>query len=109
MDEVFNISSLEWQPIRPDITQGVYGKSLLAEGIKLTLTRVSAGGKFDRHQDKYGHLFYFLSGEGIVQLQDKNYKITPGLVVNIAAGEPHSYENTGDIDLMLISVNLPIS
>ena len=109
MDEIFNITSLEWQPIRPDITHGVYGKSLLTEGIKLTLTRVSAGGKFDKHQDKYGHLFYFLSGEGIVQIQDKQYKITPGLVVKIAAGELHSYENTSDIDLMLISVNMPTS
>jgi mannose-6-phosphate isomerase-like protein (cupin superfamily) len=59
------------------------------------------------HQDDYGHLFYFLSGEGLVWVQDKEFKASPGLVVRVNAGEVHAYENTGDEDLMLISVNIP--
>lgn len=107
MGEAYNAASLEWQPIRPDVAHGVYGKSLLADGIKLILTRVEVGGKFDRHQDNYEHLFFFLSGEGVVWVQDKWFKVVPGLAVRVTAGETHSYENTGNLDLMLISVNLP--
>ena len=107
MVEVFNVASLDWQPIRPDMAHGVYGKSLMKDGIKIILTRVSPGGKFDCHQDKYGHLFYFLSGDGILRVQAKEFKVAPGLIVRVNAGEPHAYENTGNLDLMLISVNIP--
>ncbi|MDD4876268.1 MAG: cupin domain-containing protein [Dehalococcoidales bacterium] len=108
MGEVFNTNQLEWIPIRPDIASGVFGKTLLADDIKLVLTRVIAGGRFNMHRDKYGHLFYFLSGEGLVWVEDKQLKIKPGLVVQITAGKLHAYENTGNQNLMLISVNLAV-
>ena len=107
MCEAFNIASLEWQLVRPDVAHGVYGKTLLADGVKLVLTRVEVGGKFDMHQDNYGHLFYFLSGEGLLWVQDKRFKAVPDLVVKVTAGEPHAYENIGNQDLVLISVNIP--
>jgi mannose-6-phosphate isomerase-like protein (cupin superfamily) len=106
MSEVFQITALEWQPVRLDVARGVYGKTLLAEGAKLVLTRVEPRGKFSMHRDDYGHLFYFLEGEGIVCVGDKRYQAQPGLVVQVDAREEHCYENTGNQDLMLISVNL---
>ena len=108
MAEVFNASSLDWQPVRPDIARGVYGKTLMERGFRLTLTKVASGGKFETHQDKYGHLFYFLNGQGKVWVADKQFEAAPGLVVRVNAGELHAYENTGNQDLMLISVNIPI-
>ena len=108
MGEAFNAASLEWEPVRPDIAHGVYGKTLLADGVKIVLTRVAVSGRFDTHQDNYGHLFYFLSGNGLVWIQDKQFKTMPGLVVRVAAGEPHAYENKGNQDLVLISVNIPM-
>lgn len=107
MSEVFQITALEWQPVRPDVARGVYGKTLLANGVKLVLTRVEPGGTFATHRDDYGHLFYFLSGEGRVWVQEKEYEARVGLVVLVAAGESHAYKNTGDQDLLLISVNVP--
>jgi mannose-6-phosphate isomerase-like protein (cupin superfamily) len=107
MAEAFNVASLDWQPIRPDVAHGVYGKSLLKDGIKIILTRVSPGGNFERHQDKYGHLFFFLNGDGIVRVQEQEFKVAPGLIIRVNAGEPHSYANTGNQDLMLFSVNIP--
>jgi mannose-6-phosphate isomerase-like protein (cupin superfamily) len=108
MGKVFDAASLDWQPVRPDVARGVYGKTLLEDSVKFVLTRVAADGRFDMHQDNYGHLFYFLSGEGLVWVRDKRFKAVPGLVVKVATGESHAYENTGDIDLMLISVNIPV-
>lgn len=97
----------DWQPIRPQLTRGVFGKSLFDDGVKVVLTRVEPGGKFATHRDDYGHVFYFLSGEGIVIVGDSRFDARPDLTVRVAAGELHSYENTGTQDLMLISLNIP--
>lgn len=107
MGKSFHTTSLKWQPVRPDVAFGVYGKILLSNGVKLVLTRVAVGGRFNMHQDNYGHLFFFLSGEGSVWVKDKQFKAMGGLVVRVAIGELHAYENTGNQDLMLISVNIP--
>ncbi len=107
MSEIFRTEALEWQPVRPDVTQGVYGKTLLDVGMKIVLTRVAPGGSFAPHRDPYGHLFYFLAGCGIVRVGDWETEAGPGLVVRVAPGELHSYENTGADDLTLISVNVP--
>jgi mannose-6-phosphate isomerase-like protein (cupin superfamily) len=108
MSQVFQAASLEWQPIRPDIARGVFDKTLLANGVKAVLTRVAPGGGFAMHRDDYGHLFYFLSGEGIVSIGEKQFAARAGTVAQVTAGEMHGYENTGSEDLMLISLNIPV-
>jgi len=70
-------------------------------------SRVAPGGKFLTHRDNYAHLFYFLSGSGVVQVEEKKFDARPGIVVQINAGQTHAYENTGVDDLILISMNLP--
>jgi mannose-6-phosphate isomerase-like protein (cupin superfamily) len=107
MSEVVEVESLQWELVRPEITHGVFGKTLLAHGVKTVLTRVAPGGKFAQHKDHYGHLFYFLSGQGVMQIAEKQFAAQAGLVVRIAPGEPHAYENTGTEDLVLLSLNLP--
>jgi quercetin dioxygenase-like cupin family protein len=106
-NNVSDISMMEWRPVRPEVTRGVFGKTLLDEKVKAVLTRVEPGGKFRTHADKYAHLFYFLEGEGVVQVGDQSHKAVAGVTVQVAAGEIHSYENTGKTDLLLISMNLP--
>ena len=107
MGQIVDVAELEWQPVRPDVAREVVGKTLLADGVKIVLTRVVPGGGFSMHRDDYGHLFYFLGGEGIVRVGENQYPAHPGLVVRVAAGEPHAYENTGSVDLTLLSVNVP--
>lgn len=109
MGETIDTASLEWQPVRPDVADRVYGKTLLADGVKVVLTRVAPGGRFSPHRDDYGHLFYFLSGQGVVSVGEKQFEVWPGLAVRVAAGEAHAYENTGPEDLILFSINLPCS
>jgi mannose-6-phosphate isomerase-like protein (cupin superfamily) len=106
MSEIVDIEQLGWEPVRPEITRDVYGKTLMDQGVKAVLTRVAPGGRFSVHRDRYGHLFYFISGEGAGRVGEKEFKVQPGLVVRVQAGEPHSYENTGTADLMLISLNI---
>jgi quercetin dioxygenase-like cupin family protein len=85
------------------------GRTLLDEPVKVVLTSVAPNGKFKMHRDKYSHLFYFLGGQGIVRVGEKKIAVHPGVVVQIMEGEDHAYENTGDNDLVLISLNLPPS
>jgi quercetin dioxygenase-like cupin family protein len=107
MSQVIQDSTLEWQPVRPEVTHGIVGRTLLADGIKVVLTRVMPGGEFKVHRDTYGHLFYFLSGEGMLRVNDREYAAKPGLVARVLPGEPHAYACIGSQDLMLISLNLP--
>ena len=106
MSQVIQDSTLEWQPVRPEVTHGIVGRTLLADGPKVVLTRVMPGGEFKVHRDKYGHLFYFLSGEGILRVNDQEYAAKSGLVARVLPGEPHAYACTGSQDLVLISLNL---
>ena len=109
MSQVTEVASLQWEAVRPEVTHDIFGRTLLAGDVKVVLTRVAPGGEFRMHQDKYGHLFYFLSGEGVVRMKDQEFKAKPGLIVRVLPGEAHAYANTGTEDLMLISLNLPSS
>ncbi len=108
MSRSFEVDALEWQAIRPDAAHEVFGKTLLADGVRMVLTRVAPGGGFYIHTDDYGHLFYFLAGTGIVKVGEEEFPVRPGTVVQVAAGETHSYVNMGTEELLLISLNLPV-
>jgi len=105
--EFIEDDSLAWQPVRPEIADGVSGKVLLAGPTRAVLTRVAPGGRFAPHRDPYAHLFYILAGKGEVLAGEARHAVSPGSVVRIAAGELHGYENNGESDLLLISLNLP--
>ena len=109
MGQIVDTRLLEWQPVRPDVTRGVEGKTLLAGEVKIVITRVIPGGGFLEHRDEYGHLFYFFSGEGMVSVGETQFEARPGVAVRVAVGEPHAYENTGPDEMLLISINLPRS
>lgn len=107
MSALFEDASLEWHPVRPEVAEGVFGKTLCDDKIKIVLTRVAPNGKFRPHRDKYAHVFYFLSGEGTVTIGDQQSVARAGIVARVDAGELHAYENTSGDDLVLISLNIP--
>ena len=61
------MTTQQWQPVRPDVARGVSAMTLLEQGVKLQVVRVASGGGFSSHVDGYGHLFYFLAGEGTIR------------------------------------------
>ncbi len=107
MAKILEVAMLDWQTVRPDVAQGVLGKTLFDDKVKVVLTRLEPGAKFVPHRDSYGHVLYFQSGEGYVRVGDQQTKVRPGIVVHISAGEEHEYGNSGDQDLVLISLNIP--
>lgn len=105
MSQVFEMVSLEWQPVRPDVARGVFGKTLSEGKVKVVLTRVEPRGKFALHRDSYAHLFYFLSGEGRLVIDGQTFVARAGTVARVDAGHEHMYENIGNDDLVLLSLN----
>lgn len=106
MSKIFDVASLDWQPVRPDVARGVFGKTLRDGKTKVVLTRVVPGGKFARHRDEYAHLFYFLSGAGTLWVDDQQIAARAGGVAQIDVGQEHAYENVGNEDLILLSLNI---
>jgi mannose-6-phosphate isomerase-like protein (cupin superfamily) len=106
MSRIFDIASLDWQPVRPDVARGVFGKTLQEGKVKVVLTRVVPGGAFARHRDSYAHLFYFLSGEGTLWVNDEQFAARAGVAAQIDACTEHAYENIGNQDLVLLSLNI---
>jgi len=107
MSKIIHLDSLDWKPVRPDISHGVQGKILAHDRVKVVHTRVAPDGGFSPHRDSHAHLLYFLSGTGTVRVGDQEFDARTGLVVQISSGEEHSYQNTGADDLILLSMNLP--
>ena len=108
MSQAFQLNDLAWEPVRPALTSGVFGRTMLDAGTKMVFTRVEPGGGFAPHVDPYGHLMYVLSGTGLAVSGGREFQLAPGIVLQIAAGEEHSYRNTGSDQLVLIALNLPV-
>ena len=107
----YNLETINWLPIREDVTSLVYGKSIIPEdwsNVKISITKVDPKGEFSNHIDSYHHVFYFIKGKGIGYINDEEYEIIPELVVEIPAGIAHGYKNTSDEDLLLLTINIPI-
>lgn len=107
MSSAFQLNELAWETVRPALATGVFGRTMLDAGTKVVYTRVEPGGGFASHVDPYGHLLYILSGSGVATAGGLDYRLEPGTVLEIAAGEEHAYRNTGPKELELISLNLP--
>ena len=108
MAKLIKTAQQSWQAVRPELTTGVSGKVLLDLPVKMVLTKLEPGGVFRPHRDSYGHLFHILSGTGLARVDDHEYPLTAGVVLQVDAGELHGYENCGVGELLLISVNLPM-
>lgn len=98
----------DWQPLRPELTSGVFSKLLLDGSTRMALIRVEPGGLFQPHRDHYGHLFHIISGEGHFVVEGDEYILSAGMTLQIQAEGLHGYENHGSEDLLLVSANLPV-
>jgi len=106
------IAKSDFEVVRDEITEGVFGFPLvpaLSSGTKITLTRVKPQGEFSEHRDDYYHVLYFISGNGVGWLDDKQYDIMPGRLVQIPKGNPHGYRNDSGETMTLLTINIPES
>ena len=103
------IKEQDFVPGRKSISKGVLTHSLIPDGlsnVNIILTRVAPGGESAPHRDDYHHILYFMKGVGKGCVDESNYAIKPGTVVEIPAGSLHSYQNTSREPLELLVVNI---
>ena len=104
-----NLEEHAWEPFGGK-TREIYRKSLSAmafpSGFKASLTLAKPGGEFPDHVDPYTHIFYILEGEGEATVEGERIPWKKGTALTVPAGKKHGYRNTGEKDLLLLTLNL---
>ena len=59
------------------------------------------------HQDMC-EVFFVISGEGKICVDDRDYALTPGVCIAVSVGETHEITNNGSKDLILAYFGLKI-
>jgi quercetin dioxygenase-like cupin family protein len=107
--ELIHLDEIPWEPLGSK-TKEVFRKSLSAKafpsGFKATLTLARPGGEFPEHVDPYTHIFYILEGKGEASLEGRSIPLQKGDTLTVGAGKKHGWRNSGQADLILITLNL---
>jgi quercetin dioxygenase-like cupin family protein len=86
----------------------VSGRRLLkpdeAGGWAASLTTFGIGGRLNWHTHDSEQVLYITDGRGIVATKDKEYVVTPGCIVYIAAGEIHWHGATADSTMSHLNI-----
>ena len=54
-----------------------------------------------QHEDM-GEVFLIESGEGLIRVNDTEYRLSSGMCITVEAGERHEIVNTGRVELVVI-------
>lgn len=80
-------------------------KSCRENGLKTDLMRIPAGGSIGSHYHADSkELDYIISGEGTVIIDELTEFLYPGVLHICSKGSMHSILNTGDEDLLFLSI-----
>jgi quercetin dioxygenase-like cupin family protein len=86
----------------------VSGRRLLAmsdsDGWAAALTTFGIGGRLNWHTHDSEQILYITEGRGIVATKEKEYVVTPGMIVYIPAGENHWHGATPDSSMTHLNI-----
>jgi quercetin dioxygenase-like cupin family protein len=106
---LLQLEELPWEPFGGK-TREIYRKSLSLQSFpsnfKASLTLAKPGGEFPEHADPYTHIFFILEGEGEAWVEGERISWRKGAALTVPAGKKHGYRNMGNLDLLLITINL---
>lgn len=107
--ELIHLEEIPWEPFGGQ-TREIFRKSLSTKafpsGFKASLTLAKPGGVFPEHVDPYTHIFYILDGEGKASVEGQTIPLKKGDALTVEAGKKHGYKNSGQTDLVLITLNI---
>ena len=112
MDIVTSSDSLPWKPLTVEDSEGYEFKFNLidkayTDAYSVDLVRVAPGGHSPVHFDPDNHAFYFIEGTGTVTIAGEVHAVRPGSVVKIPFGALHSIKNTGEAQLLFLTIYDP--
>ena len=70
---------------------GVTARGVDGHPIGLDLMEIMPGSGFPRHFHMGDHILLVLSGEGVAQVDGKDYRLRPGDSIFVAAEQPHAF------------------
>jgi quercetin dioxygenase-like cupin family protein len=107
--ELIMLGEMSWEPFGGS-TKGIFRKPLskatFPSGSKAALVLAKPGGEFPEHVDAYSHIFYILEGEAELSVAGEKACAGPGTALTVMAGKKHGYRNSGQGDLLLITLNI---
>ncbi len=108
----WHVDDIDWTPltgifIRKAGYKTVVPAEFTNNAYSIELTTVGAGGASPTHVEPWAHVFYVLSGNGEVTVEDETKEVCAGSVSPIAAGQPHSFRNTGEDPLEMLVIYHP--
>jgi quercetin dioxygenase-like cupin family protein len=92
-----------------DLSRGKVSRQMLIShketgGPGIVMVHFSKGARLNFHIHSGDQILYITAGKGMVATRDKEYVVTPGMVVYIPAGEVHWHGATADSTCSQIAV-----
>lgn len=108
----WHIDDVPWTPLTGLFIKKAGYKTVIdadssGNAYSIELTTVGPGGFSPTHVEPHAHVFYVLSGVGEVTVGEEVKEVRPGSVSPIAAGDPHSFRNTGSESLEMLVIYHP--
>jgi quercetin dioxygenase-like cupin family protein len=109
MGDRYELDAVDFKQVERPGTEGVEIHLLVPpkEGARtqVSVTRIAAGGSYERHVDEYAQVFCVLDGHGEAELGEERTPLEPGVILRTDVGEPHGLWAAADQPLVVLTVN----
>jgi mannose-6-phosphate isomerase-like protein (cupin superfamily) len=89
------------------IAQMILDQRVLREIGFLAIAQLEPGRQLEAHVDPMEEIYFVLSGEGEMSLDDETRHVVPGDAIWIPTGSRHGLANTGNEDCVILVVAAP--
>ena len=89
------------------IAQMILDRRVLKEIGFLAIAQLAPGKQLEAHVDPMEEIYFIMSGEGEMTLDDETRHVVPGDAIWIPTGSCHSLTNTGNEDCIILVVAAP--
>ncbi|MBW1998299.1 MAG: cupin domain-containing protein [Deltaproteobacteria bacterium] len=89
------------------IAQMILDRRVLKEIGFLAIAKLEKGKTLEAHVDPMEEIYFLLSGQGEMRVDDETRQVGPGDAIWIPAGSIHSLTNHGDEDCILLVIASP--
>lgn len=109
MGDTYELADAAFKQVEREGTQGVEIHLLVPpeEGARtqVSVTRIAAGGSYERHVDEYAQVFCVLEGQGEAEVNGERTPLEPGVILRTNVGDPHGLWAAADQPVVVLTVN----
>jgi quercetin dioxygenase-like cupin family protein len=109
MSHTYELAEADFKAVEREETRGVEIHLLVPpeEGARtqVSVTRIAAGGSYERHVDEYAQVFCVLEGRGEAEVNGERTPLEPGVILRTNVGDPHGLWAAADQPVVVLTVN----